>query len=146
MTANPIAWERLIGPHKIAPIRLNGLETMALLNSGAQISSISKLWVEDLGLPLYELENVVEIEQAGGSLLDYEGFTEVNISPDQIPGLGLSILLLVMPYISYHDQVPVTLGTLTLNNIMDSKVLDGSFELSTNWKYVQQSIELAAKL
>ena len=49
-----------------------------------------------------------------------------------------------MSYIPYHDQVPVTLGTL--KNIIDSEVLDGSSELSTSWKYVQLSIELAAKL
>ena len=51
-----------------------------------------------------------------------------------------------MPYIPYHDQVPVILGTLTLKDIIDSEVLDGSSELSTSWKYVQQCIELAAKL
>ena len=86
---------------------------------------------------MYELENIVDIEQAGGSVLDYEGFTEVNISLDQIPGLDLSIPLLVTPYILYHDQVPVTLGTLTLKNIMDSEVLHSSSELPTSWKYVQ---------
>ena len=74
-------------PHNIALTRLNGLETMSLLDTGAQISSISKLWDGDLGLPLYELENIVDTEQAGGSVLDCEGFTEVNISSDQIPGL-----------------------------------------------------------
>ena len=57
---------------------------MVLLDTGTQISSISKQWVEDLGLPLYLLENIVDIEQAGGSILDYEGFTEVPITSDQI--------------------------------------------------------------
>ena len=69
ITANPHAWGRLIGPHDIAPIRLNGLETMVLLDTGAQISSISKQWVEELDLPLYELENIVDIEQACSSIL-----------------------------------------------------------------------------
>ena len=146
MTASPDAWGRLIGPHNIVPIRLNGLETMALLDTGAQISSILKLWVEDLGLPLYELENIVDIEQAGGSVLDHEGFTEVNITSYQIPGLDLNIPLLVMPHNPYHDQVLVTLWTLTLKNIIDSEVLDGSSKISTSWIYVQQNIELAAKL
>ena len=114
VTANPDAWGRLIGLHNIAPIILTGLETMALLDTEAQISSISKLWVEVLGLPLYELENIVDIEQAGGSVLDYEGFTEVSITSDQIPGLDLNIHLLVMPYIPYHDQVAVTLRCLLL--------------------------------
>ena len=77
---NPDAWGRLIGSRNIAPFRLNDLETMPLLDTGAQISSISKLWARDLGLPLYELENIVDIQQAGGSVLDNEGFTEVNIT------------------------------------------------------------------
>ena len=86
------------------------------MDTGAQISSISKQQVEDLGFPFYELES---IEQAGGSILDYEGFTEVTITSDQISGLELNIPLLVVPYIPYHDQVPITLGTLTLKNTME---------------------------
>ena len=54
---------------------------------------------------------------------------------------SLSIL-----YLSYHYVAAVTLGTLSLKNIMDSEALYGSPELSTSWEYVQQSIELAAKL
>ena len=51
--ANPDAWGRLIGPKNIAPIRIDGEETMVLLDGGAQISSISKKWVEQAGLPIY---------------------------------------------------------------------------------------------
>ena len=49
---------------------------MVLLDGGAQISNISKKWVQEANLPIYELENLVEIIQAGGSILDYEGCTE----------------------------------------------------------------------
>ena len=59
-------------------------------------------------------------------MLDCEGFTEMNITSDQIPGLDLNIPLFIMPYMHNHDQVPVTLGTLTLKSIIDSEVLDGS--------------------
>ena len=92
---------------------------MVLLDTEAQISSISKQWVEDLGLLLYDLENIADIEQAGGSILDYEGFTEVTITSDQISGLEVNISLLVVPYIPYHDQVSITLGNLTMKNIME---------------------------
>ena len=47
--ANPDAWGRLIGPQNIAPIRIDEEETMVLLDGGAQISSISKKWVEQVG-------------------------------------------------------------------------------------------------
>ena len=58
---------------------------------------------------MYELENIVDIEQAGVSILENEGFTEVTITSNQISGLELNIPLLVVPYIPYHDQVPITL-------------------------------------
>ena len=63
---------------------------MVLLDGGAQISSISRKWVDEMGLPVYELENLVEIIQASGSILDYEGYTEVTITSDQLPELNLS--------------------------------------------------------
>ena len=58
---------------------------MVLLDGGAQISSISKKWVEQAGLPIFELENLVDMLQAGGSCLDCEGYTEVTITSDEIP-------------------------------------------------------------
>ena len=39
--AYPDAWGRLIGPQNIAPIKIDGEETMVLLDGGAQISTIS---------------------------------------------------------------------------------------------------------
>ena len=39
---------------------------------------------------------MVEIIQAGGSILDYEGYTEVTITSDQIPELKLSFPVLVV--------------------------------------------------
>ena len=50
----------------------------------------------------------------------------------------------MVPYIAYHDQVPITLGTLTLKNIME--VLENTPTLSPSWKYVQQSLGLTQKV
>ena len=48
--ANPDAWGRLIGPQNLAPIKIDGEEAMVLLDGGAQISSISRKWVDEMGL------------------------------------------------------------------------------------------------
>ena len=77
--ANPDAWGRLIGPQNIAPIKIDGEETMVLLDGGAQISTISKKWVQEANLPIYELENLVEIIQAG---IIYSGILKGN---DKLP-------------------------------------------------------------
>ena len=91
-----------------------------------------------------EVENIVDIGQGGCSILDYEGFTEVTITSDQISGLELNILLLMVPYIPYHDQVPISLRTLTLKNIME--VLENTPTLSPSWKHVQRSLKPTEKL
>ena len=150
-TANPDAWGRLIGPHNIAPLVIDGIETMSLLDTGAQISTISKKWVEDLCLPIEEIDDFLEIEQAGGSCLDYEGVVEIHISSSN-PPIDLAIPILVVPYIPYHDEVPITLGTHTLKSIFDLQSVkdclpkEVSSELPTSWKYVQQCLDLQARL
>ena len=127
-------------------MKIDGEEAMVLLDGGAQIFSISRKWVDERGLPVYELEDLVEIIQAGGSILDYEGYTEVTITSDQIPELKLSFPLLVVPYEEYHDSVPLALGTKTLYHIHDNGILDRAKDLPTSWKYVNEDIRLKKQL
>ena len=94
---------------------------MVLLDSGAQISAISKKWVQGANLPIYE--NLVKIIQTGGSILDYDGFTEVTITSDQIPSLDLTFPVLVVSHTDYHEEIPLTLGTKTLYHTYDSGIL-----------------------
>ena len=116
--ANPDAWARLIGPHNIAPLKVENFETNALLDSGSMVSTISESWVKELGLPLFPLEPLLPIQQAGGTDLDYLGYSEVNLKSD-FPKIDLNVPLLVVPTIDYHDMVPVTLGTKTLKYLID---------------------------
>ena len=119
---------------------------MVLLDGGAQISTNSKKWVQEANLPIYELENLVEIIQAGGSILDYEGFTEVTITSDQIPSLDLTFPVLVVSHTDYHEEVPLTLGTKTLYHIYDSGILKGNDKLPTSWKFIKDDMEFKKKL
>ena len=82
--ANPDAWARLIGPHNIAPLKVENFETNALLDSGSMVSTISESWVKELGLPLFPLEPLLPIQQAGGTDLDYLGYSEVNLKSGQM--------------------------------------------------------------
>ena len=116
------------------------------MDSGAQISTISKKWVQEANLPIYELENLVEIIQAGGSILDYDGFTEVTITSDQIPSLDLTFPVLVVSHTDYHEEIPLTLGTKTLYHIYDSGILKADNQLPTSWKFISDDIEFKKKL
>ena len=142
--ANPDAWARLIGPHNIAPLKVENFETNALLDSGSMVSTISESWVKELGLHLFPLEPLLPIQQAGGTDLDYLGYSEVNLKSD-FPKIDLNVPLLVVPTIDYHDMVPVTLGTKTLKYLIDQKLLEDK-DLPSNWVTAKESVLTREKM
>ncbi len=63
---NPDPLYRLIGRTNEAKLIINGHETTGLIDSGANISAISKSFAEELGLPFRQLKSLLEIEGSGG--------------------------------------------------------------------------------
>ena len=104
---NPDVWSRLIGKSNI-----DGQEVKTLLDTGTQISFMSKEYAKKRGFKIQPLEKLVDFTGAIG----YLGYVEVNL---QLPNKGFNqdILSLVVPHIEYHNFVPITLGTHTLEAI-----------------------------
>ena len=50
----------------------------ALIDSGAQISAISKSMAKTLGLPIRKLETLLDVEGSAGSDVPYLGYTELD--------------------------------------------------------------------
>ena len=72
---------------------------MALNDSGAQVSSVSSQFCEELALEIQPLGQLLELEGTGGTAIPYLGFVEVNL---QIPGIqhyNEDVLLLVLSII-----------------------------------------------
>ena len=63
---------------------VDGQEMTALIDSGAQVSSIISQFCRDLALQIQPLGQFLEVEGTGGSAIPYLGFVEVNL---QIPGI-----------------------------------------------------------
>ena len=73
---NPDAIARLVGKQNIADVRIDGVPTQGLLDSGSQISSIVKSFAESLGLnikPLADLGITLDLEGSGGTQVPYLG-------------------------------------------------------------------------
>ena len=84
---------------------------MELIESGAQVSSVSSQFCEELALEIQPLGWLLEIEGTGGTTIPYLGFVEINL---QIPGIqhyNEDVLLLVIPTMTYSQTVPVMLGS-----------------------------------
>ena len=63
---NPDPLLRLIGPANEATIIVEGQEFKALIDSGAQLLTISESLVTALKLPVHKLNTLIEAEVSGG--------------------------------------------------------------------------------
>ena len=62
---------------------MEGKRTKALIDSGAQLSQITKAYVRFLGIPIRPIKSAFTLEGAGGIQVPYEGFVEANLKmPD----------------------------------------------------------------
>ena len=65
---NPDPWARLIGRANEEKIKVNGNTVTALLDTGSQVTHISLDYCQAMGIPINPIEQLVNIEGAGGML------------------------------------------------------------------------------
>ena len=62
----PDPWARLIGKANQEKIIVNGNTVTALLDTGSQVTHISLDYCQAMGIPINPIEQLVNIEGAGG--------------------------------------------------------------------------------
>ena len=135
---NPDIWARLIGKSNVAQVYVEGSTVTALLDTGAQISFISEKYAKRKGYTIHPIKKLVDFRGANGLGIDYKGYVEINL---QVPGKSFNrdVVLLVVPHIQYHNYVPVTLGTKTLDMLIsDFKYHQEMDNLATEWERVHE--------
>ena len=65
---NPDPWARLIGRANEEKIIVNGNTVTALLDTGSQVTHISRDYCQAMGIPINPIEQLVNIEGAWGML------------------------------------------------------------------------------
>ena len=90
-----------------------------MIDLGANISSISKSFAEKLGLPCRQLCQLLEIEGYRGIDVPYLGYTEVNFQVPGVKVLNENILVVIQNDSAYSSQVPITLGTLHIDMVIE---------------------------
>ena len=131
---NPDPLLRLIGPANEAVIIVEGQEFPALIDSGAQLSTMSEAFVQALQLPVHNLNTLIEAEVSGGNTIPYMGYVEARL---QIPGIqakNKDSLFMVSNNSPYMDRVPIQLGTLHIREAMKSATQDELAKLLIAWK------------
>ena len=74
LNTDPIVY--LVGHSNEAPLIVDGQETTTLIDLGAQVSSVSAKFCEDLALQIKPLGRLLELEGTGGAAIPYLGFMD----------------------------------------------------------------------
>ena len=122
----------LVGCSNEAPVIVDGQETTASIDLGAQVSSVSAKFCEDLTLKIKPFGQLLELGGTGGATIPYLRFVEVNL---QILGIRNyeDVLLLVIPTMTYSEMVPVTVGSKIINKALS---LMTTGELAKDYHYM----------
>ena len=84
---NPDSWARLVGRINTAPIYLEGHLVTGLLDTGSQLSMISRSFCDQHKLQMQPLSKSIECDAVNETQIEYEGFVELNF---QVPGRNFS--------------------------------------------------------
>lgn len=110
----------LIGPKCTATVTIEGVQCVSLLDSGSQVTTISKSFHEShlSHRPIFPIQDLLDIEGAGGQEVPYLGYVQANIHfPEDVMGKAERVvtLALVVPDHRTNMDVPLLIGTNTLD-------------------------------
>ena len=94
---NPDPLYRLIEEPNETAVIVENQRVKGLIDSGAQISSISDKFAKALKLEVKKLETLLDLEPTGGGQVPYDGYMEVRLQIPNVQAFDLDILMLVIP-------------------------------------------------
>ena len=94
---------RLIGTTNESQIFIEERSCLGLIDSGTQLLGISLKLVQELGLKIFQLKSLLEIEGLGGIDVPYLGYVEVRLRIPGVPGFDEDSLILVVPNSNYIE-------------------------------------------
>ena len=116
---NPDPLYRLLGPRNESTIIVNGNLVKMLVDSGAQITTITEALVRELGLEIQNLGSLLDLGGTGGCEVPYKGYVIGRIALPAVQFYEGDSYMLVLPDHPYGDEVPIQLGTKHIDRIMD---------------------------
>ena len=116
------------------------------MDSGAQISAISMEFVKRYGLPIFQLQQLLDFEGFGGVDIPYIGYTKLTLNILEIEGFRGEILAFVQKDNKYSAEVPLIIGTLCIKEIFACATAEELEKLSLTWYAGALGSQVSAKL
>ena len=131
---NPDPMVRLIGEATEPTIRVDNYLVKALIDSGAQVSTMTKSLSRMMGLKVHKLTKLLTVEGTGGGTVPYHGYVEVELMLPEVKDFKECILMLVIDDSEYGQRVPIQLGTLHIDMILDQATPSELATLGRTWE------------
>ena len=112
---NPDPLFRLISESNETDIQIDGNKMTTLIDSGVQISAITKGMAKKMKLKVQKLQKLLRIEGTGGGKVPYKGYVEVLLEVPGVKNLSEYILMLVIEDSEYGERVRIQIGTLHID-------------------------------
>ena len=142
---NPDPLVRLTGTPNESPAIVEGVPITSLIDSGANMSAITKSFVEELQLEIKGLQMILDIEATGGGQVPYHGYVECRLKLPDIEKFDLDVLMLVVDDSPYGMRVPIQIGTLHIDMALDLATEEEKRKLNHQWKRAELAASLRMK-
>ena len=86
------------------------------------------------GLPIWQLQQLLDFEGFGGVDIPYIGYTQVQLQIPGIQGYDKDILVFIQKDSCYSEHVAVILGTLHIKDIIHSATKEELANLGETWE------------
>ena len=135
----------MIGPANESDIFVDDVKITALIDSGAQLSTITKRFAAQLGLKVQAIKTLLNVEGTGGAGVPYTGYVVANMKIPGVKAFDEEVFFLVINDSPYGEKVPVQVGTLAMDDIL-MKITDQEMaKLDLEWRKAKVSRLLASK-
>ena len=142
---NPDPLVRLIGEPNETQVKLEGQNFRALVDSGAMVSQITVALATALKLKIHKLKTLIPMEGSGGIEVPYLGYVEATLQIPEVEAFMEDCLFLVVPNHNYGKRVPITIGTLHIDMIIEKATKQELDNISIAWGRGQIFCQIQAR-
>ena len=118
---------------------MEGVETTALIDTGACMSAMTKSFAEALKLDLKSLDTILDIEGTGGGKVPYHGYVECRLNLPQVKKFDQDVLMLVIDDSQYGTRVPIQIGTLHIDMAIDLATDEEKSQFKRRWERAEMA-------